>query len=260
MAKRSLLDLTQGVLVHIGSDSVNSITDTQEATDVARIIRDVYFELIDGADYAHLRTMVTFNSSGDVAIPTTMSLADDIQKIDNRTISYDARAEVGDDPSYKKIGYLEPDAFLDQVLPRGLNLSDSNIQEVTDPVKFYILNDTPPTWCTSFNDEDLIFDSFDSDVDTTLQTSKVQVLGYKEPLFTLTDTFVPDLPSRQFSQLLAEAKSVAMLSIAQVVDPKQEQLALRFRRRYEVEKWRTRHGTIQYRFGRSNPAFRRRTR
>tara|TARA_Y100000310_G_scaffold103515_1_gene101894 strand:- start:2140 stop:2895 length:756 start_codon:yes stop_codon:yes gene_type:complete len=242
MAKRTVLDMTQDILIHIGSESVNSINDTDESTDVSKIIRSVYFQTLADSDWPHLRTMINFTGLGDTTTPTHMKILDNIQKIDNKTIYYDVREEATDNPVYRNIKYLEPDVFLAKILPRGANLSDTNIVEVTDPVNFYIFNDVGPTFCTSFDDENVIFDAFDAGVDTTLTGSKSNVLAYREPTFSLTDTHVPDLPSKNFPEFLAECKSAAMVAVAQEADPKQEQVAKRLRRRSEITKWRTRGG------------------
>ncbi len=242
MAKKSVLDLVQETLSSLGSDNVNSIDDTQEATDVAKIVREVYFEILSESNWPHLRTMINLTGLGDTALPTSMTIADTIQKIDNDTIYYDARTTSTADPNYQRVLWKEPEEFLSIVLPRGLNVSDANIQEITSPVRLYIYNDRAPVNVTSFDDETLIFDAFDSDVDTTLAGTKSQVLAYKEPTFSLTDSHVPDLPSKNFPQFLAEVKSVAAIEIAQIVNPKQEQVSTRQRKRLQTEKWRTRDG------------------
>lgn len=242
MAKRTLLDMTQQVLLHIQSDKVNSINGTEEATDVANLIRDVYFQTIADSDWPHMREMISFTGLGDTDRPTHMKIGDTVQKIINDTIYYDVREAAGSNPVWRNVIYLEADDFLAKTLPRGANLSNDNIVEVTDPQSIYIMNDVGPMYCTSFNDENIVFDAFDSGVDTTLTGSKSQALAYIEPTFSLEDSAIPDLPSKNFPEFLAECKSVAMVTIAQEADPKQEQVAQRLRKRFELNKWRTRGG------------------
>ena len=242
MARLTLLDMTQRCLRHIASDKVNSINDTEESVDVANLIRDVYFDMMANSDWPHLRDAINLTGLGDTARPTHMKIEDNFQKIDNETVWYDVRELATNDPTYRNITYLEPDEFLLKILPRASHLSNDNTVQITDPVRLYILNDTGPTVCTSFDDETIIFDAFDSAVDTTLTGTKVNAMGYREPSLVLADSTIPDLPSKNFPELLAECKSVVSITVAQEPDRKQEQIATRLRNRSEREKWRTRGG------------------
>ena len=97
---------------------------------------------------------------------------------------------------------------------------------MTDPssgITFTIRNDQSPTYYTSFNDVDLIFDSYDSAIDDTLQQSKIQVYAYVIPIWVHEDNAYPDLPEDAFTYLLEEAKSRASFKIRQQPDQKAEQ-------------------------------------
>ena len=146
--------------------------------------------------------------------------------------------------------YLGPLEFLSLILPRGLNSSDTNITEVTSPVKLYIYNDRAPVYWTSFDDEYIILDAYNSDLENTLQASKTEVLAYKEPTFSVTDGHYPDLPSKQFPQLVAAVKAQVMATIAQEIDPKQELLVKKYQARSELEKRRTNKATYFPNYGR----------
>jgi len=98
----------------------------------------------------------------------------------------------------------------------------------------------------------VVFDSYDIAVDDTLQESKVQAQGYVFPLWTTSDSFIPDLPEEAFTLLLEEAKSRASLKLKQVQDVKAEQEAGRQNRWLARKDWRV-HGGIQYpSYGRNN--------
>ena len=49
--KYTLLDLTQAILRALGSDEVNSISDTTEALDVANIVKEAYYTIISEIDF-----------------------------------------------------------------------------------------------------------------------------------------------------------------------------------------------------------------
>ena len=64
-------------------------------------------------------------------------------------------------------------------------------------------------------------DSYNSHIETNLQSSKTQILGYSEPTLALADAAVPDLPAEAFPYLVSEAKRhcLAKLAQASINDP-----------------------------------------
>ena len=74
-------------------------------------------------------------------------------------------------------------------------------------------------------------DSIDNTIigQSTLTAERVQASAYVEPVFSLTDDFIPDLPSKSFSYLLAEAKSVCFNTLFQEANAKEEQKSRRQR-------------------------------
>ena len=79
----------------------------------------------------------------------------------------------------------------------------------------------------NIDDEYLVFDSYDSDMDSTLQHSKTQVFGIVEPEWRMEDDFVPAMPAKYFPYLVNEAKSTAFIKIKEVFSQKDEQNAQR---------------------------------
>lgn len=233
--KMTLLDIVQDILNDIDGDEVNSIDDTTESTQVAQIVKTTYFSLIDSRDWPHTQRLIQIEASGDDTLPCIMYLQEPIKKIS--FVNYDkAKASDGDRRKFDYVTYLEPDDFL-----RRCNYRDNtaaNYSTMVDPtsgIPFTIRNDTAPTYYTTYDDQTLIFDSYDSQVDDTLQQHKVQVHAYAIPSWDHTDNAVPNLPDYAFSLLLEEAKSRASFKIRQQPDQKAEQEAQRQR------KWTARH-------------------
>ena len=240
MAKMTLLDIVQNILSDMDSDIVNSIDDTEEATQVAEIIETTYYEIINDRVWPHLRNIGTLTASGDSNRPTHMSMDDNVQDI--TWIRYNKRKSTDTKDKFENVTYLEAEEFI-----KTLNVRDSSASDVTQVTDFsgvvlLVKNDVAPTYWTSFDDENIVFDSYDSVVDSTLQTSKTQIQFYKEPTFTQSDTFVPDLPSKAFPYLLSEAKSVTFNALRQTANQKEEQRSRRQRTWLSREKWRTRDG------------------
>lgn len=248
MAKKTLLELTQNILAAMKSDEVNSITDTPEAIDVAGYIRETYDDLVTNKVIPSHKKLFTLTALGDVNKPTYMTVPTDVDKIDY--IKYNVVNSGDTALDYKEIKYLTPEDFLGIILSR--NSDDSNIQVVTDDsgVKLPIINDQDPTYYTSFDDNTLVFDAFDSVVDATLQASKTLCYGVKIPTWTHQDSFVPDMPSDMFPKLLAEAKSVAFINHKQTPNAKEEQKSKRQSVRLQKEKWRVGYDRTSRNYGR----------
>jgi len=146
---------------------------------------------------------------------------------------------------YGSVEYLQPDHFLHKT--NQMDSSASDVTVVTDGggIEVLIKNDTAPTYYTSFDDECVVFDSYDSAVDTTLQESKIQAMAYVMPEWSSADDFIPDLPENAFTALVEEAKSKASLRLAQKADEKAEQEAGR-QNRWLARNARRVNGGIQY--------------
>ena len=241
MSKMTLLEITQDILNSMDSDEVNSVNDTIEAQQVAQIVKTTYYNIIDGREWPHLKKLFRLNHSGNITKMTQMILPEEVTKVE--WVKYNKRKLADTKDVYEDVKYLEPMDFISYCNAR--NSSESYIESVTDnnsSVAFLIRNDVAPSYYTSFDDEYVYFDSYDKDVDTTLQSTKTQAYGVYRPSFSLVDTYVPDLPVHAFSYLLAEAKATAFIDLKQTQNIKAEQNSISQRRRMSQEKWRTNGG------------------
>ena len=246
--KKTLLELTQDILNDLDGDEVNSINDTVEATQVANIVRSSYEGMINKRNWPHLKTVSQLSGVGDTTSPTKMQLPDGCKEL--VSIYYNKRKTGDTRDKYSEVVYMAPDEFLIEL--NGRDSSATTVMTVVDygATKLFIRNNKAPAYWTSFDDDFIIMDSYDTDVDTTLQQSKTQAVMYKDPSFTFEDTFVPDLPSEAFTNLLEEAKSTASLVLRQMPDEKAEQKARRQSAWLSRKAWKA-TGGIQYpNFGR----------
>jgi len=248
MPKLTLLEMTQDILSDMDSDNVNSISDTIESLQVAQIIETTYYEILSNRYWPHSTDLIRLEASGTASRPTHMKIPDVVTVV--HWIKYDKRENVGDKKKLLPVEYLTPLEFVEYTYSR--DSEDSAIQEVTDPSNIVLLirNDRAPTYWTSFDDEWVVMDAFDSSVDSTLQASKSVAHGEKEPTWTTSDSFVPDLPIHAFPFLLAEAKSVCFNTLKQAANPKAEQQATRQRRYLALNKSKVESGFIYPNYGR----------
>lgn len=238
MAKRSLLEMTQGILSAMDSDEVSSIADTVEAQQIARVIEDVYNDLVDEHDLSHTKDLFALEGQADVTKPTHMKIPQNVSKVE--WIKYDRRVDNTDPKSYQLIERLDPLEFVQMCVARDSTDTTTYLGvPYNNNITIYIDLTTPPHYWTSFDDEYIIFDSIDKDIDTTLQASKTICFGNMRPAFTSQDDdFIPDLPENLFGLLYNESMSRCFSLWKQSVLPKTEQAASRMRVRSQRNKWR----------------------
>jgi len=239
MAKQTLLAMVQNILSAIDGDEVNSIDDTVESLQVAEIVVETYDNIMAEQMFPMEAVRTELNASGDTDLPTHMTMPDNTDNI--KWIYYDVKQSASDPKLYRRMIYLTPEQFLQ--LSLGRDSTASNIKTVnTDATTrdLLIKNDTAPTYWTSFDDEYIIFDSYDSDLEDTLKSAKIICYAEISSELSLSDTAIaPNLPSKAFPYLLAEAKSLAFINIRQQSNPKVEQLARRLRNALIQNKART---------------------
>lgn len=254
--KSTLIEIVSDILSDMDSDYVNSINDTDEALQVAQIVKSTYQAMISNRNWPHTQRLVSLIPSSDLDYPTHMTIQEDIKEL--ISVYYDTRRNDDLRVNYTQIKYLDPDSFLRHTNQR--NNLDLNTSFITDysGVRFMIARNQPPRYFTSFDDKRLVFDSYDSDVDSTIQSSKIQARAYVIPKFEMRDDFVPDLPVEAFSALIEEAKSKAMFKLKQMNDVKAEEEADRQQRWLSRRSWTSHEKDLYpYDYGRGRGRYRR---
>lgn len=221
--------MVQNIMSAMDSDEIDSITDTVEGEQVATVIRDTYWQLVENRLIPEHKELFQLTSAGATA-KVYMLVPSTVGKID--WIKYNIIESGGANNNFVDIPYKEPADFMD-ILTARTN-SDSNIISATDPNTSIALdmfqNDKRPEWWTSFDDEYICFDSYDAVVDSSgLVGTKTLCHGVVIPTFSVTDAvtdaFQPDLDDNLFPLLLAEAKSTCFMNIKQTQNPKIEKQA-----------------------------------
>lgn len=253
--KWTLLELVTDILSDMDGDNVNSILDTFESEQVAQIVKSSFFAMISTRDWPHLKQLIQLTPSQDPALPTHMYVPDDVTRM--VSINYNAAKPNDSRKYYRPVTWREPDDFL-----RLTNVQNTDSQEVDvviDPsgIELIIRNNRNPTFYTSFDDKTLVFNSYDKEVEDTLQNDKTQARAYVMPGWQMEDSFIPDLPSEAFIALLEEAKSRAMIKLKQQEDPKAEQEAQRQQRWLSRNAWKVKGGIKTPDYGRNSRKMRR---
>jgi hypothetical protein len=228
MAKMTLLEMTQNILSAMSSDEVNSISDTVESLQVAEEIRTTYFMSFANRDIPELEGIVTLEATGDPLRPNTLILPDDVERV--KWIKY-LNYRHGDTPSYEMITYLDPEEFIKRVVEPGPSehASYTNVRLLdTSPLEYTIANDRSPSYYTVFNNDGvLVFDSFDSLIESNLTGSNSLAWGIHKVTFELNDDYIPPIDEHLFPLFLAEARSSCFVNVKEVANSKEEQRARR---------------------------------
>lgn len=259
----TLLEIVTDILSDMSGDFVGSINDTDEAMQVAQIVKTTYQAMMSNRNWPHTAKILNIDPSSNNMLPTHTSLPENVKEV--ISVYYDVRKKDQTRLEYRQMKYLDPDAFLRKINQR--NSDDTNCRTITDPsgVKLLIMSNKAPEYYTSFNDKTIVFDSYDILVDDTIQANKTQVRAYIIPQFEMRDDYIPDLPDEAFAALIEEAKSKAMFRLNQIQDIKAEQESTRQQRWLSRKAWKVHEKDMYpYDYGRKgnrgirkDPTFRR---
>jgi hypothetical protein len=245
--KLSLLEIVQDILNDMDGDNVNSINDTIESQQVAQIVKTTYLEMMANRNWPHMHTAFNCTSYVSTSYPTSLVLPETIKEL--KWIKYNKRTATDTKDKWEDLTYLEPEDFFHVCSAR--DSSASNMQIVLlNGMNLNIRNDIAPTYWTTFDDSTLILDSWNSAVDSVLQTGKNNCWGVKNPQWSALDAAIPELPSEAFPALLEESKSTAFYVLRQAANEKAEQKATRQNRWLSRKAWRAKGGVRYPNYGR----------
>ena len=223
------------------SEDVNSINDTIEAQQIASVVEDTYYNIIAARDLPEHNKLMTLTAMSDSAKPTHFKYPSDTKHIER--VEYNIGTVAKKD--FREVEYIDPVVFLDRMDETGLLVEtyDGNLD-------IFVRVDQPPRFYTSFDDEYIIMDSYDSDVEATLQSSKIRAFGSTYPAFNQVDSFEPDIDNTLMPYLLAEAKSTCFSLFKGGSDPKVEQAARRLKSYVQNDQHKSRKANIRNNYGR----------
>lgn len=252
--KLTLLELTQSILSALNSDEVNSIGDTVESKQVAECVKTSYFNMQGRYDLPEHNQLYQLIPSDNVSLPTVMTKPPGINRMDwvkyynefnpnaqstPQDFTHDLNVDlqgapptIPPPPAYGEVHVLAHTHFIEMV--NTFNPLEGDVvsytltiqNESTNTPNTFILqykNDKVPEYCCVLQNHYIIFDSYDSSVDSTLQGAKTMCSGWVLPPFIMEDTAIIDLDDAQYPLLLNEAKSLAFVELKQMPHQKAEQ-------------------------------------
>ena len=203
--KQNLSDIVKRVAEFCNAGSVNSIKDTRESMQIAKIVKETFEDLVLRRELVTGQALLQLQSVSDVEKPTHLLVPEGVIALDD--VKYK-----NDKGTLEDLQYVEPMEFVDNSL--HLDPTADNVKNVSDysGIIFNVHNDRAPKYYTVMADganEYLVLDAYDKDFEKTLQGHNVVAYGHVMPEFRLEDNFVPPLSIQQFPVLISRAKTFA---------------------------------------------------
>lgn len=239
MAKRTILQLVQQLGEAIGSDEIDTLNETIEASEIATILEQTVTEIISRKRWEFLKDRVRqldARAGGSTQL-NTLVIPDDVTRINCVRYRDTNNTNV---TTFLDVTYMQPCEFIQFVQAR--DSADTNITAIAndDGVLINVLTDNTPTRWTSFDEENITFDAYDASVgtgnliaDSVIIADIVPVIDYTDPTATLK------VPERMESLIFNEALSYSNYRLRQTRDPKADLVAARQHRSLREQEHKT---------------------
>ena len=220
--KYTLLQLVQQILASMQGDEITAIADTEESRAVALIVKENYFYITGRADLPEHNELYQLTETSS-STPTLMTMPSTSATIE--WLKYNHKLTADTDNNYQYVKYMSSESFLDMLNSQNSDESFVDQYNLTINSNTFSIKhrtDKMPEWWTTWNDGQILFDSYDSTEETFLRKTKTMVYGVINPVWTHTDSAVPDLDVQQFSLLLQESKAQCFSELKQVTNTNAE--------------------------------------
>lgn len=206
--------MVQRISEYMDGETISSINETREATQIANIVKETYQYLLQTRQINTRDSIIHFDNIVESENkPNYLKYKDTVFEV------FDLQYKDLESGRYGKVQYLEPELFLNKAL--SLDPNDENVQQVLDysDIVYYVKNNKQPDYYTSFDDIHIAFDSFNKDVENTIHDNNVIAQGRYMPEFKVEDDFVPNMAPQHFPLLLSKSKEVAGVELKEYTNP-----------------------------------------
>jgi len=224
MAKMTNLEMVKDVLNDLDAEDITAIGDTTESSQVLAIMESTYNGLIIDHEKPEHKELFTLTET-DANSPTVMVIPAAVRQIDWVQMDVRTAETASDARRYVEIDWVSPEEFI--IRTRWRNDTDSTIDILdnatyTGSTEVMLRNDRAPEFYTSFDDLNLIFDSYNSAIDTFLLAAKTQCFGVLGPTWSASDGSTADLDASSFPLFLSTVKNRCFQALKQMTNPKEE--------------------------------------
>ena len=246
MPKYTLLEICQDIASDMDSFGFNSITEDDEALQIARIVKQ-QFELLQTTLVLD-STERRYKLEALAGQPNMLKLPTGAESLTRLQYRMDDASDAATKMQYADLIRMEPKVFSDMML--GFNELNANVTAGTDPdgspIKYK--TDQPPAYFTSFDNASIMFDSYQSShVDNADGVTAAKTICYGEvvPTFLMEDTYTPEIPESAFVRLITSAKAACFDKLGGEINRTAERDAQRARNTFAKSQSRTGGAYIQ---------------
>jgi len=245
--KKTLLEIVQDILSDTDGEEVNSISDSIEAQQAATIVEHTFYDILSNRDVPEHTELMQFTAFADSDFPTHFEFPENTLSIGK--VWYDTTANATAAAEYDAVEYLDNETFLelvDSVASNYVLVFDANAAS-----RLRIRNDRFPKYYTSFDDENIVMDSYHATYESTLTSARTRVMAKVSPVFNRTsDTYIPDIDQNMFPYLIAESRARFMDWYKGGASAKAEQWARRLKVGMQGNRLKTPQGNRRNHYGR----------
>jgi hypothetical protein len=238
MARMTMLEMVRNIHLDLGESTyIYTINQNMLSTHITEIVKTSYFNIVDSREWPHLLKSFQLTATS-ASTPTHMTLP--TTKTNMHYVKYNKKPLGLGTNLFTLIKFLPPQRFMNLVDARDDTLSTVDIITDTSGISINIINNVAPTYYTSFDEQTIIFDSYNVAVDSYLTAAKTQCYGMIYPTYTEADDFYLDLPPEMFNLVLNDAKSVAYLTFKGQINQKAELAVASIQDKLNNESWKIR--------------------
>lgn len=203
----TLLDMVNACLIDINRPTVETVGGSVDAMKVEQIYKQIYLSLIARKLWPFRKEVISLDSISDVNRPVVMSIPDNVERIEEVLYGYDRHVP---------ITYVEPEQFLASHQADGTNKIEVT---VSSKGRVFVSNDAAPTCWTSFDDKEIVFNSYDSSKEDTLNSSNCMAIGFVVPSWPTDGDGRVDIPIRHYAMYDAIARAACHEKIRKEPSP-----------------------------------------
>jgi hypothetical protein len=223
MAKRTILQLVQQLGEGIGSDEIDELDETIEASEIANILKQTVQEVLDRKTWEFMKDKVR---QLDDRLPgstqlNTLLIPDDVTRIE--CLRYK-----DDNNKFYEVTYMAACDFIAMLQSRTETEDDITAIINDDGVSLNTRTTIPPGHWTSFDEETITFDSYNADSGTGNLIADSVIIADVMPVTDFTDpTAVLNIPERMETLVFNEALVTCNYRLRQTADPRADRVARR---------------------------------
>lgn len=248
MTKRTILQLVQDLAAATSSDEVDFLDETIEATDIAKILKRTFAEVISRRDWEFIKDRVLqldARAGGDTKI-NNLTIPLNVTRL--QCVKY-----IDDNGKFPEIEYVQPCVFVERVQARDVSLANVTAINNDDGVALNTITDQPPTFYTSFDELSLTFDAYDATRGTgNLVADSVIVANIIPAVDFTSPTAVLPIPERMEILIFTEAQATCNHELRQTSDTRSERIARRQNIKMRELEPKTRRDEQEVNYGRKS--------